>query len=143
MAQGAFAAAALKSGLNLKIDSAGTAPYHIGDGPDPRAVAVARRHGVDISALKGRQLDESDFANFTHIFALDTANMAGIDARAPRKHGAQLSLLMDVLEDGQGASISDPYYGDESDFEACWAQIVIAVEELAKQLETNRKNHQV
>ena len=134
MAEGAFRAATSKSGLKVSIDSVGTASYHIGDSPDARAISVAARHGVDISDLRGRQLAKEDFARFTHIIALDTANLAGIQSRAPRGSKAQLSLLLDVYEETNGASIADPYYGDESNFEACWSQIVQATEILAEQL---------
>lgn len=138
MAQGAFSAAASKAGLDVQTDSVGTAAYHIGESPDPRAIATARQHGVDISTLRGRQLSEEDFARFTHIFALDTANMAGIKARAPRDHQAHVSLLLDVFNDRKGESVADPYYGGESDFEACWAQVSAATSLLAKQLSSAR-----
>jgi low molecular weight protein-tyrosine phosphatase len=137
MAEGAFRAAASKAGLEVSIDSVGTASYHIGDSPDPRAISIASQHGVDISNLRGRQLTQDDFARFTYIVALDTANMAGIKSCAPRGSTAQLSLLLDVHEETSGASVADPYYGDESDFAACWAQIVEATEKLAEQLKAS------
>ncbi|MEM1051813.1 MAG: low molecular weight protein-tyrosine-phosphatase [Pseudomonadota bacterium] len=134
MAEGAFRSAALKAGLDVKVASVGTAGYHIGDPPDPRAIEVARRHGVDIAGNRGRQLAESDFSAFTHIFALDTANLAGINARSPRHHGAHISLLLDVFDGSRGESVADPYYGDADDFADCWDQITRASAELAKQL---------
>jgi protein-tyrosine phosphatase len=139
MAEGAFRAAALKVGLAATTDSVGTAAYHIGEPPDPRAIAVAQSHGVDISQARGRQLSEDDFDNFTHIFALDTANMAGIKARSPRSRTARVSLLLDVLEQGKGQSVADPYYGNESDFEECWSEIFEATGRLAKQLKADRQ----
>lgn len=122
MAEGAFREATLAEGLDVHIDSVGTAGYHIGEPPDPRAIAIAARDGVDIAGLRGRQLSEQDFADFAHIIALDTANMAGIKAREPRGSKAELSLLLDVHGTADG-SVADPYYGDESDFEKCWAEI--------------------
>ena len=120
MAEGALRVAAEKAGLSITVDSAGTAAYHIGENPDPRAIATARAHGVDISGALGRQLTADDFHTFSHIFALDKANMAGIKARAPRHGKAQVSFLLDVLEGRQGESVPDPYYGDEAGFELCW-----------------------
>lgn len=134
MAEGAFRAAAEKAGLSVRVDSVGTAGYHIGEPPDPRAIAVARHHGVDISKAKGRQLDPKDFENFTHIVALDSANMAGIEARCPRHFEGQLGMLLDVLEDRKGESVADPYYGDESDFDTAWSEISHAAERLAQRL---------
>lgn len=138
MAEGAFRKAAEEAGLDVRIDSAGTAAYHIDEPPDPRAIAVAQGRGVDISKARGRQLNEQDFDAFTHIFALDTANLAGIEARGPRQRTAEIALLLDVFDDSKGQSVADPYYGDESDFEECWEQVSAATSLLAKQLSSAR-----
>lgn len=134
MAEGALRAAAEKAGLDIEVDSAGTAAYHIGEPPDPRAIATARAHGIDISALRGRQLSDRDFDRFTHIIALDKANMAGIKAHAPRQGGFTLSMLLDMLEGHEGQPVPDPYYGDEAGFEECWQLISAAVDELLEEL---------
>lgn len=128
MAQGALEAAAEKAGLPIRVDSVGTAAYHIGEPPDPRAIATAARHGVDISDLEGRQLAECDFELFTHIIALDTANLAGIKGRTPRHSKAEIGLLLDVFENRKGQSVPDPYYGGDDGFEECWQTINEAVE---------------
>ena len=135
MAEGAFRKAAEKAGFECDVDSAGTAAYHIGSAPDPRAIATARAHGADISSLQGRQLATSDFDRFTHIFALDTANLAGIRAKAPRDARASVSLLMDAVPGREGQPVADPYYGDESDFEAAWDEISLAVDHVVEGLE--------
>ena len=134
MAEGAFRKAAAEAGLEIEIDSAGTAGYHIGEPPDPRAIKAAGRHGVDISGGRGRQLCEQDFDRFTHIFALDSANLAGIEARAPRHGRAKVAMLLDVLEDHEGASVDDPYYGDQSSFDECWELVSSAANRLAEKL---------
>ena len=134
MAEGAFRSAAEKAGLRARADSAGTAAYHIDDAPDPRAIATAARYGVDISGLRGRQLVEDDFETFTHIFAMDTANMAGIRARMPRYGTAQVGLLLHVLGRQTDQSVSDPYYGHDADFEECWNTISEAVDALVQEL---------
>jgi protein-tyrosine phosphatase len=55
MAEGAFRAAAARHGIECDIDSAGTSSYHIGQPPDPRAIAVARRNGVrSATSLRAR-----------------------------------------------------------------------------------------
>jgi len=33
---------------SFQVDSAGTAGYHIGNPPDPRSIAVARKNGLNI-----------------------------------------------------------------------------------------------
>ena len=134
MAEGAFREAALKAGLDVRADSAGTANYHVGERPDGRAIATALRHGASISHLRGRQLDTADFTQFTHILAMDTANLAGIEARRPRHATAQISLLLDAVPGKEGEPVPDPYYGDEDGFEECWHSISEAIEALVARL---------
>ncbi|QIQ86042.1 low molecular weight protein-tyrosine-phosphatase [Erythrobacter sp.] len=132
MAEGAFRAAAVKAGLEAQVDSVGTASYHIGEPPDPRAIRIARENGVDIGGLLGRQIARDDFYRATHIFALDKANLQGIRAHAPRDGTAQVALLNDAVEGLTGRGIDDPYYGDEADFRRVWEEINIAVDVLVR-----------
>ena len=130
MAEGALREAARKAGIDIIVDSVGTADYHIGEAPDPRAIATAQLHGVDISEASGRQLTEDDFDRFEYIFAMDKANMAGIQARTPRHSTAHVSLLLDLVDGRRGEPVPDPYHGDEDDFEKCWQMIDEAVDVL-------------
>ncbi len=134
MAEGALRDAAAKAGLEIMVDSVGTAAYHVGEPPDPRAIATAARHGVDISHFKGRQLSAHDFDHFTHIFAMDSANMAGIKARAPKHAPAKIAMLLDVLPGFAGESVADPYYGDDGGFEVCWQEVSTAADAIVERL---------
>ncbi len=128
MAEGALRELAHERGFACLVDSAGTASYHIGSQPDPRAVAVAARHGVDIAGQAARQIERDDFYRFANIIALDRANLEGIRSRAPRDGTARLSMLMDAVEGRAGEPVADPYYGNEAAFEAAWDVINIGVE---------------
>ena len=120
-----------KRGLSLTIDSAGTGSWHVGKAPDPRAIAEARRQGIDISAYAARQIAREDFFRFTHIFALDEENLADIRRLAPSDSPARIALLMDCLSPGEGRSVSDPYYGEASDFAQTWREVSQAAAALA------------
>lgn len=132
MAEGALRSAAAKAGLEIRIDSAGTADYHIGSAPDPRAIAAARTNGVDISGLKARQLAAEDFRNFTHIFGLDKANMEGIRARCPNNTMASVAMLLEALPGHDSEPVVDPYHGDDEGFEACWDIVAEAADALVE-----------
>lgn len=131
MAEGAFRAAAARHGLECDVDSAGTATYHLGNPPDPRAIATARRHGVDITLQTARQIAREDFYRFTHIIVMDEANLAGVRSQAPRDATAQIAMLMDALEGSEGTVVRDPYYGDGALFAEVWNEISAATEALA------------
>lgn len=131
MAEGAFRAAAARHGIECDIDSAGTASYHIGHAPDPRAIATARSNGVEIGSQLARQISREDFYRFTHIIAMDEANLAGIAAQTPRDSTARVAMLMDALEGAKGKPVVDPYYGDEALFARVWDEIAEATDALA------------
>lgn len=134
MAEGAFRAAANAQGLAVTIDSAGTAAFHIGAAPDPRAQATARRNGVEIGQLRGRQLVEEDFRRFTHVLVMDHANLANAQAIVPSDAISQPRLLLDCVPGREGTEVADPYYGDEDHFGDTWADVTQAAAELVRTL---------
>lgn len=134
MAEAAFREAALRHGFECDVDSAGTAAYHVGHAPDPRAIAVAALHGMAIEGQRARQIEPQDFLRFTHIVALDKANLEGIKARRPRDASAEVTLLLDWLDGHQGQGVPDPYYGDEAAFRATWNLIAAATDAMAGRL---------
>jgi protein-tyrosine phosphatase len=102
-------------GLDLALDSAGTADYHVGEPPDPRSVAAARRRGYDLSALRGRQVSDADFSNFDYVLAMDRANLGELE-RAGARGRAHVGLFL-AFTPGLGDEVPDPYYGGAGDFE--------------------------
>lgn len=131
MAEGAMREAAEKRGLDIAVDSAGTGGWHAGDPPDTRAQAEAKRHGVDISGLRGRQIAPADHHRFTHIFALDEENLRDILLSAPADGTAEVSLLMDAVPGHEGKPVADPYYGGAEGFARTWDQVSVAAQALA------------
>lgn len=123
MAEGALRARLAQAGLDASVivDSAGTGNWHVGRPPDPRAIETASRHGVDISALRGRQLGVEDFARFDWLLCADRANLRDASALAPAGSRARMSLLMDWA--GLSGALTDPYAGGAREFETAWAQV--------------------
>lgn len=134
LAEGAMRLAAEQAGLDIMIDSCGTAAYHVGSPPDPRSIATAADYGIDISGLQGRQLAQGDFTRFTRIFAMDHQNLRNIERVRPVGAAAHVSLLMDVVSGREGAAIADPYYDGEERFEDTWDDVWSAAQALAEQM---------
>ncbi|MDO9416559.1 low molecular weight protein-tyrosine-phosphatase [Pararhizobium sp.] len=106
----------------FEIASAGTGGWHIGDPPDPRSIAVAKRNGIDISAQRGRKVVPEDFERFDLILGMDRNNVATLQALAPA--GAQPKIhLFSMAAMGQPTDVPDPYYGGSSDFEAVYSML--------------------
>jgi protein-tyrosine phosphatase len=102
-------------GVPLEVDSAGTADYHVGEPPDRRSVAAARRRGYDIAGLRARQVTAADFSNFDHVLAMDRANLTELERTGARGR-ARVGLFMEFAR-GEEAEVPDPYYGGIEDFE--------------------------
>ena len=122
-------------GLDWRVDSAGTAAWHVGKPPDPRAQAEALRHGVDISRLQARQACAEDYTRFTHIFAADDSNLADLERLAADAGSAKLSLLLGWVPGREGQAVADPYYGDASGFSRTWEEVHAAASAIADQLQ--------
>ena len=133
MAEGVFRRKVEEAGLLpvIRIDSAGTGDWHVGEEPDRRAIAMAARNGIAIDSYRARQLVTDDFNRFHHIFALDHANLDDIRAIAPARSTAQVSLLLDMVPGREGQSVADPYFGDEAGFEVTWRDVMEAAQALA------------
>jgi protein-tyrosine phosphatase len=134
LAEAALRREAERLGLDLRIDSAGTGDWHIGRPPDARAIAAARRNGIDISHLRARQVTPRDFSRFDHIVALDAQNLAALERMRPAGAKARLSLLLDHLEGREGEAVADPYYGKDEDFDIAWNDVALGSEALARKI---------
>ena len=107
-----------KHDLNIEIDSAGTASYHIGEAPDPRTIANARRNGIDLSPLRARQFSKKDLEEFHYIFVMDQSNLSNVlKLNKESKYEEKVGLLTQILNDSKYKEVPDPYYGSEKDFE--------------------------
>jgi protein-tyrosine phosphatase len=134
LAEAALRAEAERLRLDLIVDSAGTGDWHAGEAPDPRAQATARRHGVEISGLKARQVTPADFRRFTHVIALDHENLKNLRRLRPDDATAELSLLLDHVPGREGQAVADPYFGDDDGFEITWAEVTAAARGLVAKL---------
>ncbi|MBX7527173.1 low molecular weight protein-tyrosine-phosphatase [Qipengyuania vesicularis] len=130
LAEAAFRRAASEAGLDVHVDSAGTANYHVGEMPDPRSIDEAGRHGIDITGYRGRQLVVQDFHEFDYIFGMDRSNMTNISRIQPEDGKAQVRMLLDIVRGSEGRELSDPWYGGEDNFRATWEDVTMAAEAL-------------
>jgi protein-tyrosine phosphatase len=103
--------------LDIEIDSAGTHDYHVGEPPDARALAAARRRGIDISQLRARRVEAGDFERFDLILAMDEDNLRELQRRSQPSHHERIRLVMEYAPSAARHAVPDPYYGAEHGFE--------------------------
>jgi protein-tyrosine phosphatase len=131
-AEGVFRTLAQRRGVlgRLRVDSAGTHDYHVGEAPDPRAIEHAARRGYDLKPLRARQLAESDFRDFGWILAMDRGHLRLLNAVAPGETDARVQLFLEHSTRWLGLDVPDPYYGGAHGFET----VLDMVEEASERL---------
>ena len=122
--------------LPVLVDSAGTHGYHAGTPPAPRAQAAAARRGIDISALRARQVTSDDLVVFDLVVAMDDDNLEALRGIAPPGHADKPRLLLDFAADAVPArNVPDPYYGGMTGFERVLDLVESAMDGLLAEVE--------
>ncbi|EOM76064.1 protein-tyrosine-phosphatase [Rhodococcus rhodnii LMG 5362] len=106
----------------VRVSSAGTDGWHIGERADERAEEVLREHGYPTDHSAAQVGDEHTSADL--VVALATSHdrhLAGLGVPTERRR-----LLRSFDPDADGDSVADPYYGDRADFEEVLRQIEAA-----------------
>jgi protein-tyrosine phosphatase len=103
--------------LDLEVDSAGTAGYHIGEPPDPRTRQAAARRGYDLGALRARIVEPADFERFDLILAMDRDHHSILLRMAQPSAAPKLKLVMSYARRFKEEEVPDPYYGGPRGFE--------------------------
>ena len=111
----------LQSKINseiFQVDSAGTAAYHVGELPDVRSVAVAKKYGIDLTNQRARKFVIEDFDNFDLIYAMDESNYQNILELSRGDEDVQkVNMILNEVVSNSNANVPDPYYGGNDGFE--------------------------
>ena len=118
-AEGVFRKMVAESPLagKIDIDSAGTHGYHSGEPPDARAIEHAAKRGYDLTLLRCRQINATDFERFDYILAADALNMKHLKAICPTRLAHKIEYLLDYGGEEDEFEVPDPYAGEAQDFE--------------------------
>lgn len=135
MAEGIMRSKINERGLNIEVDSCGTAAYHVGDPPDIRAQKTIRNHQNDISQLRGRQFQISDFDKFDIIFTMDKDNYHDILSLARTTEDKnKVDMILNTLYPGENIPVPDPYYGILEDYEDNYKTLELACNKILDDL---------
>ena len=133
LAEGILQSKVNKAGLDWKVDSAGTAGYHVGEPPHHLSQKVARINGVDISKQCCRQFIKEDMIEFDKIYVMDSDNYN--DVRRLSKelwNSDKTNLLLNELYPQQNRNVPDPWYGTEDGFHKVYDMIDKACDVIIK-----------
>ena len=100
--------------LDWTVESAGTGSWHVGELPDHRSVAIARKYGIDISDQRARQFSAADLKEFDLIFAMDSSNYRNIISKANSvEDEKKVQMIMNTVNPGYNQNVPDPYYNSD------------------------------
>ena len=117
----------------IKVDSAGTGDWHIGEQPDSRAIEAAAQRGYDLQSFRARQVVAADYQQFHYILAMDRTNLKELRAACPQAHQNKLQLLLEFA-DSSHESVPDPYYSGPAGFELVLDLVEQACESLLEHI---------
>lgn len=135
LADGLLRVKVQNEGLDVLIDSAGTAGYHIGEAPDSRMRTTARDKGFPIDDLRARQFGTNDFSEFDLIYAMDVSNFNNIIAQAQsEEEKAKVKMILNESHPGKDLAVPDPYYGGNKGFTEVFDLLDEATDEIINNL---------
>ena len=121
----------------IHVESAGTGSWHIGDPPDRRASAEARRRGIPM-ANAAKQFTRRDFARYDLVLAMDAQNADDLRAIAPDAAArAKVRLLRSFapgVDPSGDMAVPDPYFGGDDGFTTVFDMIDAACAGLLEHL---------
>jgi len=122
--------------LNLEVDSAGTAAYHIGKQPDIRSIEIANKYTIDLNQQRARQFSRADFDKFDIIYAMDTNNYAHLISLASTEtERNKIRMILNEINPKAYQSVPDPYYGGENDFQDIYNMLDKACDKIIQNIE--------
>jgi protein-tyrosine phosphatase len=95
----------------VHVESAGTGDWHVGEPPDRRSVAAAKKRGIRVDG-RAQQFTKKDWERFDLVLALDGSNFDNLRAMASAEVAEEKLRLLRSFdpEAPGGAGVPDPYY---------------------------------
>ena len=122
--------------LDVKVDSAGTAAYHVGEAPDIRSIEIAKKYNIDLTKQRARQFNIADFDKFDIIYAMDTNNYSHLISLASNNEELKkIRLILNEINPETHKSVPDPYYKIENGFQSVYNMLNEACDKIIQNIE--------
>lgn len=134
LAEGIFIHLARERGVldRFNIDSCGTGGWHAGERADPRSIAVAGKHGIELPS-RARKFDpRTDIEAFDWLIPMDNQNRRDLlEAGTPE---SKLRLMLDYHPSPPTREVPDPYYGGPDGFDKVYDMLRVSCEAMLESL---------
>ncbi|MCP1146330.1 low molecular weight protein-tyrosine-phosphatase [Lysinibacillus endophyticus] len=122
-----------KKGLSskIKVDSAATSSWHIGEPPHKGTQSKLKEYGISTSGMKGRQLVKEDFESFDYIIGMDSNNVRNIREKLGQPEHPKIFRFLDLTSHKK--DVPDPYY--TGDFQETYDLVLDGCKALLEKIE--------
>ena len=133
MAEGLLKHLCQQQALLWHVASAATDTWDLGCPADSRAIAQARKNGIDLQGHVARHFKPIHFNQFDYILVMDTENYRAVINKAQTpEHKAKVDFLLNFVWPQHNIIVPDPYYNNQ--FEQAWQLIKQGCEAIIKNL---------
>ncbi|MEK3763895.1 low molecular weight protein-tyrosine-phosphatase [Solibacillus sp. FSL K6-4121] len=124
-----------KRGLTaqIKVDSAGTSNYHIGEPPHKGTKAKLQEFGITTSGMQARQLRSGDLHSFDYIVCMDESNVKNTIEMFRAEADTKVFRFLDLTNHKK--DVPDPWY--TGDFQETYDLCLEGCEALLEKIEAD------
>ncbi len=134
LAEGIFIHLARERGVldRFRVDSCGTGGWHAGERADPRSIAVAAKHGIELPSIARKFDPRRDPIEFDWLIPMDRQNHRDLlDHGVP---GEKLRLMLEYHPELKSGEVPDPYYGGPDGFDKVYEMLRVSCERMIEEL---------
>ncbi len=123
MAEAIFRNLVKERGLahRIKVDSAGTGNWHVGEPPHNGTLNLLKEKGIDSSNLFAREFKSVDFDDYDYLVAMDAQNVQDMIQKKTSSKEVRVTKLLDECPTIQQSEVPDPWY--TGDFEETYSLV--------------------
>lgn len=99
----------------VRVVSAGTGDWHVGEPMDRRSAALLSREGYDPTRHHAQQVRADWLSTYDLVLAMDEQNLADLRDLGPTDP-ERVRLFRDFDPAGRGLEVPDPWHGGEAGF---------------------------
>lgn len=108
----------------VHVESRGTRAFGDGEHADPRSIECAKKHGVDMSGHRVRQISSQDVVDFDLVLCAQIEHVRQVKQMVPIELEDKIKLFLKSFAPNIGVeNLPDPYYGKEGGFERVFSLI--------------------
>ncbi len=106
----------------FQINSAGTGDWHVGENPDPRSKAIAKKHLITLPS-KSEHVTHEMLSSYDYIIAMDRSHVDYMKELSPQNKSKIFLMRHYDSPEYLDQDIPDPYYDGENGFKLVFDMI--------------------